>query len=81
MNAFIAIAAMLSALGVLSVLAHWFIPRLTRPDQYFAVTVSAGLRDSSDGRAILRRYRRELLAMSVPALALLVALTVMSRLA
>ena len=81
MNAFIAIAAMLSALGVLSVLAHWFIPRLTRPDLYFSVTVSAGFRDSSDGRAILRRYRRELLAMSVPALAPLVALTVMSRLA
>lgn len=61
----------LLTLGVLSALAHWLIPRFTRPDLYFAVTVAPGFRDSPEGRAILRRFRRELIGVSALALALL----------
>ena len=81
MSASVAMGSTLIALGTLSVIAHWFMPRLTRPDLYFAVTVAPGFRDSSDGRSILRRYRLGLLAVAVPALALLLALTLTRRLA
>lgn len=74
MNPPVAIRIALCALGILSVVAHWFIPRLTRPDLYFAVTVAPGFRDSTDGRLILNRYRREVIGVSLPAFALLVAL-------
>jgi uncharacterized membrane protein len=62
------------ALGTLSAIAHWLVPRLTRPDLYFAVTVASGFRDSVDGRLILRRYRRGLIVVTAVALALLGAL-------
>lgn len=75
MNPSVAISITLFALGILSVLAHWFMPRLTRPDLYFAVTVAPGFRDGTEGRLILRRYRRGVIAVAVPALALLAALT------
>ena len=81
MDPFVTIGSTLIALGALSVIAHWFMPRLTRPDLYFSVTVAPGFRDSSDGHSILTRYRRWLLAVAVPALALLLALTLTRRLA
>jgi uncharacterized membrane protein len=46
-----------------------WIPRLTRPDLYFAVTVPPDFRDCTEGRAILRRYRGFTLLFSVVALA------------
>lgn len=73
-----AIRVTLLVLGILSAVAHWLIPRLTRPDLYFAVTVSAGFRDSSAGRLILHRYRLGIIGVSVPTLALLWALTLTS---
>lgn len=71
---------LLLTLGMLSVLAHWLIPRFTRPDLYFAVTVAPGFRDSTAGRSILRVFHRELIGASVPALALLGALALTSAL-
>lgn len=70
----VVVRVVLLALGVLSAVAHWFLPRLTRPDLYFSVTVAAEFRDSAAGRSVLRRYRRGLIGMSVPTLALLAAL-------
>lgn len=67
-------------LGILSAIAHWLVPRFTRPDLYFAVTVAPGFRDSPEGRSILRRFRRELLGVSVPALAVLGLLALTSAL-
>lgn len=61
----------LLALGILSAVAHWFLPRLTRPDLYFAVTVAPEFRDSTEGRLILSRYRRGLTGVSALTLALL----------
>jgi len=73
-NPSVAIRITLLALGTLLAVAHWFIPRLTRPDLYFAVTVAPGFRDSTEGRFILRRYRRGLIGVSAVALALLASL-------
>ena len=75
MSPILVVRVLLLALGTLSAVAHWFIPRLTRPDLYFAVTVAPEFRDSAAGRFILRRYRRGLIGVSIPALALLGALT------
>ena len=41
------------------------MPRLTRPDLYFAVTVPPGFRDEPDGKLILGRYRTELILVSL----------------
>ena len=49
------------------------IPRLTRPDVYFAVTVPPDFRDSAEGCAILKRYRVEVTFFGI--LALLIVLT------
>lgn len=68
------VSIILLAVWLLSATAHWFLPRLTRPDLYFAVTVAGGFRDSAEGRSILRRYRRGLLGASALTLALLCAL-------
>ncbi len=81
MDPFITIGSTLIALGALSVFAYWFLPRLTRPDLYFSVTVAPEFRDSTDGTSILRQYRRRLITVSVPALALLLTLTLTRRLA
>jgi uncharacterized membrane protein len=62
------------AAGTLIAITLWFVPRLTRADLYFAVTVAPGFRDSSDGILILRRYRRELFGVSTVALGLLAGL-------
>jgi uncharacterized membrane protein len=51
----------------------WFIPRLTRPDLYFAVTVPLGFRDEPDAKLILGRYRSELILGSILALIVFVA--------
>lgn len=49
------------------------LPRLTRPDVYFAVTVEAAFRDSAEGRRIARGFRLWVLAATGLALALIVA--------
>ena len=69
-----AVRVPLLVLWVLSAAAHWLLPRLTRPDLYFAVTVAAGFRDSTAGRGILRRYRRGLIIASILTAAPLAAL-------
>jgi uncharacterized membrane protein len=58
---------------VLDLLIFYLVPRLTRPDIYFAVTVPPDFRDSADGRAILSRYRLELIISSAIALAIVLA--------
>ncbi|MGH8327869.1 MAG: hypothetical protein ACRET2_14040, partial [Steroidobacteraceae bacterium] len=65
MNPASVVPIILLGVWILSAAAHWFLPRLTRPDLYFAVTVAAEFRDSTEGRSILRRYRRGLLGASV----------------
>lgn len=59
--------------GVLVAALLWLMPRLTRPDLYFAVTVTPEFRDGPEGISIVRRYRAELVAVSVLALAGLAA--------
>ena len=76
MSPTLVVRVILLALGTLSAIAHWFLPRLTRPDLYFAVTVAPEFRDSSEGRFILRRYRRGLIGVSALTLTLLGALVV-----
>jgi uncharacterized membrane protein len=49
------------------------MPRLTRPDLYFAVTVHADFPDGAEGRPILARYRSVVVVSSLIGLALLVA--------
>jgi uncharacterized membrane protein len=56
--------------GALAV-AALISPRLTRPDLFFAVTVSPTLRQSPDGRRILRRYDAFVILVSVAALSLI----------
>jgi uncharacterized membrane protein len=70
-NPILLVRVILLALGMLSAVVHWLMPRFTRPDLYFAVTVAPGFRDSTEGRAILRLFRREIIEVSLPALALL----------
>lgn len=61
------------AVATVLMVTHWLLPRLTRPELYFAVTVAPGFRDGAVGRSILRRYRRELSAVFAVTLALLAA--------
>jgi uncharacterized membrane protein len=63
----------ITAVGMLNTVLFWFMPRLTRHDLYFAVTVAPGFRDDSEGKSILRRYRTELILASALALAAVVA--------
>lgn len=49
------------------------MPRLTRPDLYFAVTVPPGFRDSTEGRGILRRYRVGVVIYGIIAIAVALA--------
>jgi uncharacterized membrane protein len=51
----------------------YLMPRLTRPDVYFAVTVPPEFRDSAEGCSILKRYRVEVTILSVLALLLVLA--------
>jgi len=59
------IAATIGGIVILNAAILWFMPRLTRPDLYFAVTVPPGFPDEPEGKLILGRYRRELLLGSV----------------
>src|SRR5579875_548088 len=59
------IAVTVGAIGILNAVVFWFMPRLTRHDLYFAVTVPPGFRDDPEGNSILRRYRIELMLVSV----------------
>ncbi|HZS41362.1 MAG TPA: DUF5808 domain-containing protein [Polyangia bacterium] len=51
-----------AATTLLVALVFHAMPRLTRPELYFAVTVPAGFRDGAEARRILRRYRASLWA-------------------
>ena len=52
---------------------YYLMPRLTRPDVYFAVTVPPEFRDSPEGCSILKRYRVEVTILSVLSLLLVLA--------
>ena len=62
---------MVFVIGLWLVISY-LMPRLTRPDLYFAVTVPAEFRDTAEGCSILKRYRIEV--MFFGALALLIVL-------
>jgi uncharacterized membrane protein len=59
-------------IGLCLVIAY-LIPRLTRPDVYFAVTVPPEFRDSDEGCSILKRYRVEVVLFGVLALLIVLA--------
>jgi uncharacterized membrane protein len=58
---------------VVSLVLYYLLPRMTRPDVYFAVTVPTDFRDSVEGWSILKRFRVEVAIVSV--FALLIALS------
>ncbi len=66
------IASTIGGIALLNAGILWFMPRLTRHDLYFAVTVPPGFRDEPEGKSILQRYRTELIWHTVLALALFV---------
>jgi len=57
----------------LDLVFFYFLPRLTRPDVYFAVTVPPEFRDSAEGYSILEHYRMEVTIASVGALLIVLA--------
>jgi len=59
-------------IGLYLVMSYW-MPRLTRPDVYFAVTVPPEFRDSAEGCSILKRYRVEVTIFGVLALLIVLA--------
>jgi uncharacterized membrane protein len=59
------IAGTIGGIAILNAAILWFMPRLARPDLYFAVTVPPGFRDERDAKLILGRYRTELILFSV----------------
>jgi hypothetical protein len=67
------IAATIGGMVILNAAILWFMPRLTRPDLYFAVTVLPGFPNEPDGKSILSRYRKELVLVSLVALIVFVA--------
>jgi uncharacterized membrane protein len=54
----------IGGIAILNAILFWFMPRLTRRDLYFAVTVAPAFRDEPEGRSILGRYRAELIFFS-----------------
>jgi uncharacterized membrane protein len=54
----------IGGVAILYAVLLWFMPRLTRHDLYFAVTVTPWFRDEPEGKSILRRYRFELIIFS-----------------
>lgn len=58
------LAITMGGVAILLAVLFWFIPRLTRQDLYFAVTVPAGFMDELQGKSILRQYRIELILVS-----------------
>jgi uncharacterized membrane protein len=73
LNTHLIIAVTVGGIAILNAALFWFMPCLTRRDLYFAVTVLPGFRDQFQGTSILRRYRIELILLSVLALAGFVA--------
>jgi hypothetical protein len=69
----IIVVATIGGIVILNAAILWFMPRLTRPDLYFAVTVPPGFPNEPDGKSILRQYRKELILVSVLALMVFVA--------
>jgi uncharacterized membrane protein len=67
------VAITIGGIVLLSAAILWFIPRLTRPDLYFAVTVPPGFRDEPEAKLILGQYRRELILVSILALIVFIA--------
>jgi uncharacterized membrane protein len=57
----------------LCLVISYLLPRLTRPDVYFAVTVPPEFRDSAEGRSILKRYRVEVTIFGVLAFLIVLA--------
>ena len=64
--------AMAFVIGLYLVMSY-LMPRLTRPDVYFAVTVPPEFRDSAEGCSILKRYRVEVTIFGVLALLIVLA--------
>ena len=73
MDIHLIVAVTIGGIAILNAALFWFMPCLTRRDLYFAVTVLPGFRDQFQGTSILRRYRIELILLSVLALAVFVA--------
>jgi len=67
------IAITIGGIAILNAVLFWLMPRLTRRDLYFAVTVAPGFRDEPEGMWILRRYRIELILVSALAMIAFVA--------
>ena len=73
MNAWLGLTIPLAVIMiVIGGLLYW-MPRLTRPDLYFAVTVLADFPNGTEGRRILGRYRATLAVSSVIGVAFLAA--------
>jgi len=70
---FLAPSLIMAFLIGICLILYYLMPRMTRPDVYFAVTVPSQFRDSAEGWSILKRYRTEAAIVSV--LALLVVLS------
>jgi uncharacterized membrane protein len=64
--------------GICLVMSY-LVPRLTRPDIYFAVTVPPEFRNSEEGRSILARYRVAVAIFGVLALVIVLAATRISE--
>jgi len=58
---------------VLLLVSACLIPRLTRPELYFAVTVPSAFRDSEEGRTILGKYRTNVIIFSLVSIAVLLS--------
>ena len=69
MNAWIGLTTPAAVTMVAAGALLYMMPRLTRPEIYFAVTVSADFRDGAEGRRILRQYRAASVVSSLIALA------------
>jgi uncharacterized membrane protein len=57
----------------LCLVMSYLVPRLTRPDVYFAVTVPPEFRDSAEGCSILKRYRVGVIFFGILALLIVLA--------
>ena len=69
----VTLAIIVGGIAILNAVLFWFMPRLTRRDLYFAVTVAPGFRDEPEGKSMLRRYRTELVIGCIAAFIVFVA--------
>ncbi|MBV8588033.1 MAG: hypothetical protein JO308_17225 [Verrucomicrobia bacterium] len=69
----VTLAIIVGGMAILNAVLFWFMPRLSRRDLYFAVTVAPGFRDAPEGKSMLSRYRIELVIGSLAALIVFVA--------